>query len=91
MTEGLRNDPRKSLDWRTYRTGCPHYRVRWLVDTDTAAGEPLYQVFCAQNTPPETTEEQSRCLNSPHRCWRLEQHAEAAQRTAQPDATSPAS
>ncbi len=73
MTEGLRNDPRTSLDWRTYRTGCPNYRVRWPADSDTRAGEPLYQVYCCLNTPPTSHEEQEQCLHSPTHCWRLVQ------------------
>lgn len=31
----------------------------------------MYQVFCLMNTPPETLEEQERCLASRTRCWRL--------------------
>ena len=87
MTDGLRNDPKKSLDWRTYRTGCPHYRVRWPVDSDTRHGEPLYQVFCTQDTPPVTAEEQQKCLTSPHHCWRLEQRPARRSPNAEPETT----
>jgi hypothetical protein len=38
----------------------------------------MYQVFCGMNTPPESLEEQERCLTSKTRCWRL---ASSAQRT----------
>jgi hypothetical protein len=31
----------------------------------------MYQVFCLMNTPPETLEEQEKCLASRTRCWRL--------------------
>lgn len=39
--------------------------------SDTAAGEPMYQVFCLHNTPPETQDEQDMCLTSKTKCWRL--------------------
>jgi hypothetical protein len=32
----------------------------------------MYQVYCMMNTPPETFDEQERCLNSRTRCWRRE-------------------
>jgi hypothetical protein len=89
MTEGLREDPRTSINWRTHRTGCPHYRERWLTDTDTAAGEPLYQVFCALNTPPISAEEQAKCLISHTACWRLVTRPARAARAAKPDPAVP--
>lgn len=67
----LREDPRVSLKWRRHRRGCPHYRERWFVESDPEAGEPMYQVYCAMNTPPETIEEQEECLASRTQCWRL--------------------
>jgi hypothetical protein len=70
----LSEHPKESINWRRYRTGCPHYRVRWFIDADTEAGEPLYQVYCLQNTPAETWEEQEKCLVSRTECWR---HVEA--------------
>jgi hypothetical protein len=30
----------------------------------------MYQVYCMMNTPPETFEEQERCLASRTQCWR---------------------
>lgn len=78
MGDGLRDDPRKSINWRTYRTGCPDYRVRWLEDSDTRRGEPLYQVYCCLNTPPTTADEQAKCLASPNGCWRLQRRQTAA-------------
>lgn len=74
MAEGLRDDPRTNINWRTYRTGCPQYRVRWPEDSDTRNGEPLYQVFCGMNTPPVTADEQAKCLVSHSACWRLQHH-----------------
>jgi hypothetical protein len=62
--------PKESINWRRYRTGCPYYRVRWFIDADTEAGEPLYQVFCLQNTPAESWDEQEKCLASRTECWR---------------------
>ncbi len=68
---GLHEHPSESMNWRRHARGCPYYRERWFPESDTAAGEPMYQVFCALNTPPETQEEQERCLTSKTRCWRL--------------------
>jgi hypothetical protein len=79
VTADLRDDPREHNEWRHHKTGCPNYRVRWFPHSDTAAGEPLYQVFCLLNTPPRTLEEQDKCLASRTRCWRL---AEAERRQA---------
>lgn len=31
----------------------------------------MYQVFCLMDTPPQTFEEQEKCLNSPRECWRI--------------------
>ncbi|MBF6590934.1 MAG: hypothetical protein IVW57_10460 [Ktedonobacterales bacterium] len=81
----MREDPRESINWRRHRQGCPHYRERWFVESDPDIGEPMYQVFCSKNTPPETTEEQERCLASRARCWRLS----AAPRNANPGVDIP--
>lgn len=96
MTEELREDPREHCDWRRHKNGCPHYRERWFPNSDPAAGEPMYQVFCLKNTPPTTFEEQEKCLSSRTRCWRLVEaearaRAEQAQRAERaPIAGSPA-
>lgn len=37
----------------------------------------MYQVFCMQDTPPVTWEEQDKCLHSKHGCWRLADQKEA--------------
>ncbi len=68
--DSLRTDPMKSINWHIHRNGCPHYREHWPKGTDLEAGEPLYQVFCGMNTPPASTEEQSRCLTAKNGCWR---------------------
>jgi len=31
----------------------------------------LYEIYCLQDTPPVTIEEQDRCMHSPSMCWRL--------------------
>ena len=77
MAETLRDDPRTNINWRTHHTGCPNYRERWLAQSDLRAGEPLYQVFCALDTPPVTADEQDKCLHSHTGCWRLKaRHAQ---------------
>jgi hypothetical protein len=59
------------------------YRERWFPCNDAAVGEPMYQVFCMQGTPPATLEEQDRCMHSKSGCWRVEAAKEAAsQRTS---------
>src|SRR5215472_3969681 len=67
----VRENPRESINWRHYRTGCPNYRVRWFPESDPAAGEPLYQVYCLMDTPPVTWDEQEKCLSSSRECWRI--------------------
>jgi hypothetical protein len=92
-TQEIREDPREHSDWRRHKNGCPHYRERWFPHSDPSAGEPMYQVFCLMNTPPETLDEQDKCLSSRLRCWRLvaaeararaQQQAEAASGAKQP-------
>ncbi|MFI5273139.1 MAG: hypothetical protein ACHQ4H_08930 [Ktedonobacterales bacterium] len=76
MISSLHENPRTSINWRHYRSGCPHYRVRWFIDGDYKDGGPLYQVYCLHNTPPETQEEQDKCLASRTQCWRIAERAE---------------
>ncbi len=38
----------------------------------------MYQVFCGLNTPPNSIEEQEKCLSSRMRCWRLAEGASGA-------------
>jgi hypothetical protein len=71
VTAELREDPRERSDWRRNKNWCPFYRERWFPQSDPSVGEPMYQVFCLMNTPPETLEEQERCMASRTRCWRL--------------------
>ena len=67
----LKEDPETSPNWRHHKNACPHYRERWFPENNVAAGEPIYQVFCTQNTPPVTSDEQDKCLSSRFVCWRL--------------------
>ena len=71
MAAVLKEDPGKSPNWRQHKNACPHYRERWFPENNPAAGEPIYQVFCMQNTPPVTNDEQDKCLHSRFVCWRL--------------------
>ncbi|HET8905785.1 MAG TPA: hypothetical protein VFN11_02340 [Ktedonobacterales bacterium] len=82
MNFGVTENPRESLNWRRHRQACPHYRERWFASSNSEAGEPLYQVFCLMNTPPETADEQERCLSSRTCCWRLAEAARRPQRAA---------
>ncbi|HEX8035450.1 MAG: hypothetical protein ACXVCO_03185 [Ktedonobacterales bacterium] len=88
MTYGLHElheHPSESMNWRRHRSGCPNYRERWFPQSDTDAGEPMYQVFCLLNTPPETFEEQEKCLASRGQCWRLAETVESKRRSARSD------
>ena len=75
MAAVLQEDPRKSPNWRHHKNACPFYRERWFPENNLVAGEPIYQVFCMQNTPPATNDEQDKCLHSRFVCWRLAEGA----------------
>ena len=77
----LGQHPGESIDWRHHRHGCPQYRERWFPYSNPDAGEPMYQVFCMRNTPPETWDEQDKCLSSRAECWRLTEARRAARPT----------
>jgi hypothetical protein len=79
----LNEDPRTNSNWRQHKSGCPFYRERWFPNNDVLAGEPMYQVFCMKDTPPVTSDEQTKCLQSQHQCWRL---VEAAAKRREPRA-----
>ena len=82
MNFSVTEHPGESLNWRRHRQGCPHYRERWFAQSNPEVGEPLYQVFCLMNTPPETAEEQERCLSSRTCCWRVAEAAKRAGKSA---------
>ena len=67
----IETNPSENSNWRKHKNACQYYRERWFPCNDVAAGEPMYQVFCMQGTPPITFEEQERCLRSKTCCWRL--------------------
>lgn len=51
---------------------CPFYRERWIADDEDREGRLiLYDSICLQNTPPETLDEQDRCMEARGTCWRL--------------------
>ena len=87
----IETNPSENSNWRKHKNACPYYRERWFPCNDVAAGEPMYQVFCMQGTPPITFEEQERCLHSKTCCWRLtkKQQASAEQAVAE-ETPSPA-
>jgi hypothetical protein len=61
--------------WRRHKGACPYYRENWIVsdagDADPSGETVLYEIYCLKDTPPATIEEQDKCFNSPHVCWRL--------------------
>jgi hypothetical protein len=62
---------RDNPDWRRFKDSCPFYRERWAGDEEQSDGRVmLYQVICLQNTPPDTLDEQERCMESRRTCWR---------------------
>lgn len=71
-------NPSENSNWRKHKNACPMYRERWFPCNDVVAGEPMYQVFCMQGTPPVTWEEQDKCLHSKNGCWRLAAAKETA-------------
>src|SRR6478672_9221184 len=74
----IETHPSENSNWRKHKNACPFYRERWFPCNDIEAGEPMYQVFCLQGTPPETLEEQEKCFRSKTHCWRLANRQQAA-------------
>ena len=74
--------PSENSNWRKHKNACPFYRERWFPCNDASRGEPMYQVFCMQDTPPVTWEEQDRCMHSKNGCWRHAQAKEATRKEA---------
>jgi hypothetical protein len=85
----LKEDPGTSPNWRHHKNACQHYRERWFPENNLAAGEPIYQVFCTQNTPPVTNDEQDKCLHSRFTCWRLAGKAAGNQSTEERPQSAP--
>jgi len=55
---------RDNINWRRHRLACPFYREDWKVE------DGLYRCICLMGTPPETREEQDRCMKARTHCWR---------------------
>jgi hypothetical protein len=71
LAKTIETNPAESSSWRKHKNACPFYRERWFPGNDINAGEPMYQVFCMQGTPPLTLDEEDRCLHAKSCCWRL--------------------
>lgn len=58
--------------FRRHKGACPYYRENWSQgEPRTSDGElVLYEIYCLKSWPPETPEEQTRCMASTRRCWR---------------------
>ena len=82
MAGTLESHPSENSNWRKHKNACPFYRERWFPCNDITAGEPMYQVFCLKNTPPETAEEQEKCFRSKTSCWRLTEQRKAQAKQA---------
>ncbi|HVA22997.1 MAG TPA: hypothetical protein VMW62_01245 [Chloroflexota bacterium] len=64
-------DERNSF--RRHENACCFYRERWIPDDGrrTPDGELiLYEVYCLQDRPPTTPEEQAQCFQKRTTCWR---------------------
>lgn len=89
MAGTIEINPSENSNWRKHKNACPFYRERWFPGNDVFAGEPMYQVFCMQGTPPITLEEQERCLRSKTCCWRLAaNNPQTKKKTAETQETS---
>lgn len=64
--------------FRRHRGACPFYRENWINSGEVGdvceRGSVLYEIYCLQNTPPVTAEEQRRCMRSARQCWRAAAH-----------------
>jgi hypothetical protein len=58
--------------FRRHKGACPYYRENWVHgDELTPQGEHLlYEVYCLKGWPPESLEEQNKCMLSDRCCWR---------------------
>jgi ribosomal protein L39E len=80
LTGTIETHPEENSNWRRHKNACPNYRERWFPCNDVS-GEPMYQVFCLNGTPPETLEEQEKCFRSKVGCWRLAKRNKQNQQT----------
>ncbi|MFN8524141.1 MAG: hypothetical protein U0821_13665 [Chloroflexota bacterium] len=67
-------------NWNRFRGSCPHYREKWYrgEQPDGFGGRLLYQSICLMNTPPETYDEQEKCMATKGKCWRVADAERAA-------------
>lgn len=63
---------RDEARFRRHKGGCPYYRENWIQGEErTPQGELLlYEVYCLKGWPPDSREDQDRCMRSTVRCWR---------------------
>ena len=70
MLKTIQDNP----NWRRHKGACSNYRERWSGGFE--AGDDgcklLYQIVCLLGTPPETAQEQTRCMGATRGCWRLQ-------------------
>ena len=61
-------------NWRRHKSACPFYREHWFFENERSEEglELLYQSICLQNTPPETLDDQERCMQPRRTCWRTD-------------------
>jgi hypothetical protein len=88
LTGEIHTHPSENSNWRKHKNACPFYRERWFPYSDVAKGEPMYQVFCLQETPPVTSEEQEKCFRSRTCCWRLVEKKQQTNTTASASSTA---
>ncbi len=58
-----------SINFRRHRNGCRFYREDWSQE------HVLYISMCLLDMPPETKEEEWKCMTSRRGCWRLREQA----------------
>ncbi len=59
--------------FRRHRNACPQYRERWLVDDGKRTADDevvLYEVYCLLGMPPQTFDDQQKCMQRRVTCWR---------------------
>jgi hypothetical protein len=77
---------RDEARFRRHKGACPYYRENWVHGEErTPQGEILlYEIYCLKGWPPETQEDQKRCMGSTLRCWRnQESHRVTPEESAQ--------
>ncbi len=70
-------------NWHRHKNACVYYRERWsaVEETGDEGCVLLYQIICLMNTPPQTPEEQAKCMRPRVTCWRLETEEALASET----------